>query len=51
MSEHFDVVIVGSGFGGSVTAYNLANEGLSVCVLERGESLSTGFVSPRPARC
>lgn len=35
---HFDAVIVGSGFGGSVTAYRLAEAGLSVCVLERGKA-------------
>jgi cholesterol oxidase len=38
MSEtHFDAVIVGSGFGGSVMTYRLAKEGLRVCLLERGK--------------
>jgi len=32
----WDAVIVGSGFGGSVLAYRLAEAGLRVCVLERG---------------
>jgi len=36
--EHFDAVIVGSGFGGSVMAYRLANAGLRVCLLERGKA-------------
>jgi cholesterol oxidase len=36
-NEHFDAVIVGSGFGGSVTAYRLAHAGLRVAVLERGK--------------
>src|SRR5215471_7486763 len=36
-NEHFDAVIVGSGFGGSVMAYRLAEAGLRVCLLERGK--------------
>jgi cholesterol oxidase len=36
-AEHFDAVVVGSGFGGSVTAYRLADAGQSVCLLERGK--------------
>lgn len=35
--QHFNAVIVGSGFGGSVMAYRLAEAGLSVCLLERGK--------------
>jgi cholesterol oxidase len=35
---HFDAVIVGSGFGGSVMAYRLAEAGKRVCLLERGKA-------------
>ena len=41
MSEHtpdvFDFVVIGSGFGGSVSAMRLAEKGYSVLVLERGK--------------
>ena len=36
MSVHFDVVVVGSGFGGSVTALRLTEKGYKVGVLEAG---------------
>jgi cholesterol oxidase len=35
--EHFDAVIVGSGFGGAVMSYRLASSGMRVCLLERGK--------------
>lgn len=37
-NEHFDAVIIGSGFGGSVMAFKLAEAGLRVCLLERGKA-------------
>ncbi|MCX6078443.1 MAG: FAD-dependent oxidoreductase [Chloroflexi bacterium] len=37
MSEVFDYVIIGSGFGGSVSALRLAEKGYSVLVLEKGK--------------
>ena len=36
MSEHYDAVIIGSGFGGSINALRLSQAGRSVLVLERG---------------
>ena len=37
MGNQFDAVIIGSGFGGSVMAFRLAQAGLKVCLLERGK--------------
>ncbi|HEX8733907.1 MAG TPA: NAD(P)-binding protein, partial [Pyrinomonadaceae bacterium] len=37
-TNEFDAVIIGSGFGGSVMAYRLAEAGLRVCLLERGKA-------------
>lgn len=34
---HFDVVVIGSGFGGSVTALRLSEKGYRVAVLEAGK--------------
>ncbi len=36
MSEHYDYVIVGSGFGGSVSALRLSEKGYRVLVIEKG---------------
>ncbi len=36
-TQQFDVVVIGSGFGGSVTALRLAEKGYSVAVLEAGK--------------
>jgi cholesterol oxidase len=39
---HVHAVVISSGFGGSVTAYRLAEAGLRVCVLERGKAYPPG---------
>jgi cholesterol oxidase len=39
LSQTFDYVIIGSGFGGSVSAMRLTEKGYSVLVLERGKRL------------
>lgn len=38
----FDVVVIGSGYGGSVAALRLAEAGQEVCVLERGQEWVAG---------
>ena len=48
MDEHFDVVVVGSGFGGSVTASRLAEAGRRVLVLERGKAYPPGSFPRSP---
>ena len=47
---HFDAIVVGSGFGGSVSAYRLAEAGLRVCVLERGKAYPPGEFPRAPHR-
>jgi cholesterol oxidase len=36
MATPFDVIVIGSGFGGAITARRLAEKGMRVLVLERG---------------
>lgn len=43
-SEHFDAIIIGSGFGGMMTAHALVKAGWKVLMLERG-----GWVPRSPA--
>ena len=46
--EEFDAVVVGSGFGGSVMTYRLAEAGLRVCLLERGQAYPPGSFPRSP---
>jgi cholesterol oxidase len=42
--QSYDVIVIGSGYGGSITAARIANAGLnvSVCILERGREWPVG---------
>ncbi|MDX2306981.1 MAG: GMC family oxidoreductase [Hyphomicrobium sp.] len=42
LKNRYDVVIIGSGYGGGVSASHLARAGKSVAVLERGREVLTG---------
>lgn len=37
LRSEYDVVVIGSGYGGGVAASRMARGGQSVCVLERGQ--------------
>ena len=43
----FDVIVIGSGFGGAVTACRLAERDMNVLVLERGRRWNTYPYGPR----
>jgi cholesterol oxidase len=45
---HFDVVVVGSGFGGAVMTHRLSEAGLRVCCLERGKAYPPGSFPRSP---
>ncbi|MES2950536.1 MAG: GMC oxidoreductase [Pseudomonadota bacterium] len=42
ISEHYDVVVIGSGYGGGIAASRMARAGRSVCLLERGREIVAG---------
>ena len=46
--ESVDAVVVGSGFGGSVSAFRMAERGRSVVVLERGRAWPPGSFARSP---
>ncbi len=42
LKEHYPVVVIGSGYGGSIAASRLARAGQQVCLLERGREFLPG---------
>jgi cholesterol oxidase len=42
IEDHYEVVVVGSGYGGAIVASRLARAGRRVCVLERGAEREPG---------
>src|SRR6185437_4503875 len=42
LQAHYEVVVVGSGYGGAIAASRMARAGRSVCVLERGREFVAG---------
>lgn len=42
IKDHYEVVVIGSGYGGAITASRLARAGRDVCLLERGKELQPG---------
>lgn len=47
--KHFDAIVIGSGFGGAVMTYRLAEAGLHVCLLERGKAYAPGAFPRKPS--
>lgn len=40
---HYDAIVIGSGFGGSISALRLSEKGQKVLVLERGKNTLRGI--------
>jgi len=49
LKAHYPIVVIGSGYGGGITASRLARAGQEVCILERGRELLPGEYPNNPA--
>ncbi len=50
LQDDYEVVVIGSGYGGSITANRLARAGKSVCILERGKEFQPGDFPDTPKK-
>jgi cholesterol oxidase len=48
MKDHYEVVVVGSGYGGAIAASRMARAKRSVCLLERGREFMAGDFPATP---
>ncbi|MCP4360869.1 MAG: choline dehydrogenase [Chloroflexi bacterium] len=42
IKDHYQIIVIGSGYGGSIAASRLARAGQQVCLLERGKEIQPG---------
>ena len=49
MSQQFDALVIGSGFGGAIAACRIAEKGMKVLVLERGRRWTADNYPRRPS--
>jgi cholesterol oxidase len=42
MKPHYEVIVIGSGYGGSIAASRMARAGFKVCLLEKGKEFRAG---------
>jgi choline dehydrogenase-like flavoprotein len=49
MTQHYDVIIIGTGAGGGMLAYRLAPAGRRLLVLERGDYVPREKDNIRPS--